>query len=109
MRIFIRTEKRSAVQADCFPVFFISCGRRFPFPPFLYGEILFTKVNPVGEACGPQSLHVFVNLRVGHLRINLRGGNGGMPHHAAYRLYRHAEREGDMSAEIMTSKVKWRK
>ena len=28
-----------------------------------------------------------------------------MPHHAAYRLYRHAEREGDVGPEVMPGDV----
>ena len=40
-------------------------------------------------------------LLIRQLRINLRGGNRGMSHHPAYRLYRNAERKGDVGTEIM--------
>ena len=105
MHIQTRTEKRAAIRAVISPSFSFHTVCGFLFPLFLYGEILFTKVYPAGEACGSQFLHVLVHFRVGHLRVNLRGGNGGVSHHAAYSLYRYAERKGNMGAEIMPREV----
>ena len=39
------------------------------------------------------------------LRVNLRGGNGGMSHHTAYRLYRDTQRESDVGSVIMPGLV----
>ena len=39
------------------------------------------------------------------LRVNLRGGNGGMSHHMAYRLYRDTQRESDVGSVIMPGLV----
>lgn len=76
------------------------------FSAFPDGEILLAKVYPVSEICGPQPFHVLVHFRVRNLRVNLRGGNRGMSHHPAYRLYRNAERKGDVGTEIMPGHMK---
>lgn len=101
IRVQTGTGERPAVIGQVVPPSFISYGLCFSLPPFPRREILFTQVDPSGEPRGPQSFHVLVHLRVGDMRVNLRGGNGGVPHHAADRFYRHAERERDMGTEIM--------
>ena len=64
------------------------------------GEILFAKVNPTCKTGGSQFLHVLIHFIIRYLRIKLSGGNGRVSHHAADRLYRHTEREGDMGSKL---------
>ena len=85
--------------------FLVSYGLRFLVSFFLCREILFTQSNPVFETSGSQPFHVLIHFRVRDLRVNLRGGNGGMSHHAAYRLYRNTERKSDVGSVIMPGLV----
>ena len=64
-------------------------------------QVLFVQIHPFVGCHRFQSLHIFIDLLVRNLSINLGGRNGGVSHHLAHSLNRYTKRERHMGAEIM--------
>ena len=59
---------------------------------FLYLDYLLSLLH--------QSVHIFCNLLVSDLGIDLRAGNGRMPHHLSDALYRNASLQGQRAEAV---------
>ena len=85
--------------------FLSSSGTLLPFPPFPFKLFLIKECFPV-DGRVLQFFHVLLHLFVGDFRINLRGLDAQVSHHAGHRLNRDTQRKRDMGTEIMPGLVK---